>query len=178
VEALRTALNRAYRVTESRSIIYRRIQSIIFVIIGAASMLALSFLIVLAPLAWATVMKWFPFIDRFSPQFTLIRYGIAGAVLVIALVIAHLWLPDGKRLLRDVVPGIAVTLALWLLGAGLFGAYLEQFADYASTYAGLASVMTALIFLYLVSAMFILGGELNAAMIRYREARAGLAEAD
>ncbi|ESY53468.1 hypothetical protein X743_35465, partial [Mesorhizobium sp. LNHC252B00] len=31
IEALRTSLNRAYRVTETRGIIYRRVQSIFFV---------------------------------------------------------------------------------------------------------------------------------------------------
>jgi len=41
-----------------------------------------------------------------------------------------------------------------------------------TTYAGLASIMVALVFLYIVSAIFILGGELNAAIRRYLDARA------
>jgi len=54
----------------------------------------------------------------------------------------------------------------------LFGAYLSRFAtSYVSTYAGLASVMAALAFLYTISAIFLLGGELNASIKRYREER-------
>ena len=41
-----------------------------------------------------------------------------------------------------------------------------------TTYAGLASIMIAVVFLYIISAIFILGGELNAAISRYFEARA------
>ena len=41
-----------------------------------------------------------------------------------------------------------------------------------NTYAGLASIMIAVVFLYIVSAVFILGGELNASIRRYLEARA------
>ena len=41
-----------------------------------------------------------------------------------------------------------------------------------TTYAGLASIMIAVVFLYIISAIFILGGELNAAISRYLEARA------
>jgi 2-methylisocitrate lyase-like PEP mutase family enzyme len=41
--------------------------------------------------------------------------------------------------------------------------------------AGLASIMIAVMFLYIISAIFILGGELNASIMRYREARRALA---
>ena len=40
-----------------------------------------------------------------------------------------------------------------------------------STYAGLASVMIALAFLYTLAAIFVFGGALNAAIMRAREGR-------
>jgi membrane protein len=40
-----------------------------------------------------------------------------------------------------------------------------------TTYAGLASIMIAVVFLYIISAIFILGGEFNAAISRYLLAR-------
>jgi membrane protein len=65
------------------------------------------------------------------------------------------------------LPGIAITLTLWLIAGAGFGAYLESFPDnYVVTYAGLASAMIALAFLYFSSVIFIYGGELNAALIR------------
>jgi membrane protein len=65
-----------------------------------------------------------------------------------------------------------LTVAGWIAGSALFAAYLEQFSTYVTTYAGLASIMIAVVFLYIVSVIFILGGEFNAAIRRYREARA------
>jgi membrane protein len=41
-----------------------------------------------------------------------------------------------------------------------------------TTYAGLASAMIALVFLYLSAAIFIYGGELNSAILRWRHERA------
>lgn len=73
--------------------------------------------------------------------------------------------------MRDILPGIVLTLLGWLAGSSLFAAYLSRFSSYASTYAGLASIMAAVVFLYMISVIFILGGEINAAIIRYREAR-------
>ena len=46
-------------------------------------------------------------------------------------------------------PGIVATLGLWLLAGFVFGRYLADFSyAYVTYYAGLASAMTALVFLY------------------------------
>jgi membrane protein len=99
-----------------------------------------------------------------------VRFGVAAFVLVVALVIVHKWLPAGRRSLLDIAPGILATLLLWLAAGEIFGRYLAEFAfTYAYYYAGLASVMIALVFLYLTASIFIYGGELNAAIERARE---------
>jgi membrane protein len=73
--------------------------------------------------------------------------------------------------LVDIVPGILFTLSAWLAGSTMFASYLDNFSSYVTTYAGLASIMIAVVFLYIISAIFILGGELNAAISRYLAAR-------
>ena len=51
----------------------------------------------------------------------------------------------------------------------MFGQYLARFANnYVTMYAGLASVIIALVFLYFIAAIFVYGGELNAAIIKSR----------
>ena len=77
-----------------------------------------------------------------------------------------------QRRLREIAPGVIATLVLWLAGGALFGRYLQDFAGaYVTTYAGLASAMIALVFLYVTASIFIYGGELNAAILRARHAR-------
>jgi membrane protein len=85
----------------------------------------------------------------------------------------HKWLPAGRRPLSRIWPGIAVTLVLWLVAGELFGDYLSGFAyTYVTYYAGLASVMMALVFLYLTASIFIYGAELNTVIGKWREAKA------
>ena len=56
-------------------------------------------------------------------------------------------------------------MVLWIVAGELFGSYLARFAyTYVTYYAGLASVMMALVFLYVTASIFIYGGELNAAI--------------
>ncbi|WP_274627676.1 YihY/virulence factor BrkB family protein [Arvimicrobium flavum] len=175
VEALRTSLNRAYRVVETRSIWFRRTQSIVFVLIATVGFVAISVLLVFAPLIARFLEARFDWIQPYMGTITLWRFVIASAVIVFALVAVHIWLPAGKRRLVDIVPGIIFTLIAWLIGSTVFAAYLDNFASYVTTYAGLASIMIAVVFLYIVSVIFILGGELNASVRRYLDARAKVA---
>jgi membrane protein len=174
IEALRVALNRAYREKETRSLIFRRTQSLAFVLIAALGMAAISFLLVLAPLALKIAEKWMPWIEPFTGSISLWRYAIAIVVLVSGLLAVHLWLPDGKRPFVLILPGIILTLIAWVASAMIFASYLANFANYFSTYAGLASIMVALVFLYILAAIFIVGAEINAAINIYAEARARL----
>jgi membrane protein len=172
IESLRTALNRAYRVVETRSFIFRRVQSFAFVFIATIGFLAISVLLVFAPIIVRLALANFPGLEPYLGTITLWRYVIASAVIVLGLIAVHVWLPAGKRRFVDIVPGIIFTLIGWLAGSTIFATYLNYFSSYVSTYAGLASIMIAVVFLYIVSAVFILGGELNAAISRYFEARA------
>ncbi|MES2906351.1 MAG: YihY/virulence factor BrkB family protein [Pseudomonadota bacterium] len=172
VEAVRIGLNRAYGEAETRWWYHTRTQSIFFVLLGAAGLLAVAFLIVLAPTLFQTAASLFPEfkkqIDEVRDQLFTSRYVITTIILLGALIASHLWLPAGHRKLKDVLPGILITLLLWLVAALAFAWYLSAYSNYVTTYAGFASVLIALIFLYFNSVIFILGGELNAAWKRAR----------
>jgi membrane protein len=59
---------------------------------------------------------------------------------------------------------------LWQICSFTFGHYLAEFAyTYVNYYAGLASAMIALVFLYYSAWIFVYGGELNAAIAHVRE---------
>lgn len=170
VESLRVGLNRAYDVVEPRRWYWLRLESIGYTLIAAVVSLALSFLIVLGPLIIATARHYFPVRVASSENLlNVARYGIAIAALVVALFILHVWLPAGRRTLRDILPGIVFTITASLISGIVFGQYLARFAsNYVTTYAGLASVVIALVFLYFIAAIFVYGGELNASIIKFR----------
>jgi membrane protein len=169
VESLRIGLNRAYGMTETRHWILLRLESIGYVLVAALASLALGFLVVLGPLMFRAALAYAPWLEPLEGQYTIFRFAVATVVLIVALFVAHKWLPAGRRRLLDIWPGIVATLALWLAAGIGFGRYLDQFSfTYVNTYAGLASAMIALVFLYWTASIFIYGGELNAAMLRAR----------
>jgi membrane protein len=169
VESLRIGLNRAYDLKELRSWWLLRLESIVYVLVGAVAILAFSFLVVLAPLILSKLTKYVPALEQFGDLITFARYAVAIAVLVVALMIVHLWLPAGRRSFGEIAPGILTTLLLWVISGAVFGRYLANYAfAYVSMYAGLASAMVALVFLYVCASIFIYGGELNSAIAQAR----------
>jgi membrane protein len=171
VESLRIGLNRAYGMVETRQWFLLRLESIAYVLLAAVGLLALGFLIVLGPLIFSTALRYAPWLEPLEGTFNLFRFVIAVVVLTIALFVAHKWLPAGRRRFVEILPGIVATLLLWLVAGIAFGRYLAEFAvNYVSYYAGLASVMMALVFLYWTASIFIYGGALNAAMAAPRSA--------
>lgn len=171
IEAVRTALNRAYRCIESRSIFFRRGQSLVFVAVGAAASLMLAFLGVLGPTAFGYLAEHFPELLPYEAIYNVVRLLVTGVLMVVVLVAAHLWLPQRRPSAGHLWPGVVGTLALWFVAGKVFAFYLGKFANYAATYAGLASVVTAIIFLYLIALIMILGAEFNAALNRLRDGR-------
>jgi membrane protein len=162
VESLRIALNRAYNTSEARPWWLLRIESIVYVLVGAVALLAFSFLVVLAPTIWYRLLRYVPTLEPFQGLITFARYAVAAVVLVLSLTIVHRWLPAGRRSFKEIAPGIAATLLLWMVTGAAFGRYLADYAfAYVTMYAGLASAMIALIFLYACASIFIYGGELN-----------------
>lgn len=161
IETLRAALNGAYRVKETRPYLFCLFRSMVFVLVSAISMLLLTWVVVVGPVLAA----------RFDPQLTQsilsstwiatsLRYAFAATVIGVQLLAFHLWLAAGNRKIKDVWPGVVVSVVLWLTLAGLYSYYLN-FSDYARFYAGLSQLMVALIFFQMTAVIVILGAELN-----------------
>jgi membrane protein len=170
VESLRVALNRAYSVIEPRRWYWLRLESIGYTLIAAFTALAMAFFIVLGPLILEAARRHIPLIVETNEHFVNVtRYSVTIAALVIALFILHAWLPAGRRSFLQILPGIIFTVIGSLVSGIVFGQYLARFANnYVTMYAGLASVIIALVFLYFIAAVFVYGGELNAAIIKSR----------
>ena len=172
IEALRVGLNRAYGLIEPRPWWMLRLQSLGLVLIGSIALLALAFLVVLGPLILDGLAAFFP-ADRAGarpshfPPYRRRRLD-AGEL-------AHSGAHDSARppgRVCDILPGVTMTFIASIAFGEAFGVYLSEYLrNYISTYAGLASVMIALVYLYWVALLFVFGGEFNAAIIRARQIR-------
>ena len=168
IESLRAALNIAYRVKETKTYPMCLLQSAFLVLLSALGLLAMAWGIVVGPqladrfkpvwLLWLTDRGWTNF---------LIRYVIVATAIGAQLLAYHLFLTAGHRRLVDVLPGVVLSIALWILEANLFTSWLRV-NDYSRFYAGLTQLMSALVFFQLAAIIVILGAEVNRALAELR----------
>ena len=171
VESVRVGLNRAYGFTETRSAWLRFLQNVAFIIGSAGILLVLAFTLVLGPVFWARAIAIFPPLAAFDPWFQLLSGPVSLFLIGASLIAAHLWLPVKRHPLREIWPGIAITMVLWLAAAAGYSNYLANFSTLAIMYQGLTGIIIALIFLYFSGALLIWGGEINQVLLRRIEER-------
>jgi membrane protein len=173
IETLRSALNVAYRVKETRPYPVCLGISILFVLATAIVTLVLAWAIVVAP----RIAAQFPpdatrFLFDTSWFGAGLRYATAATAIGLQLLAYHIWLAAGRRRVSDVLPGVVLSTCLWLVTAALYSSYLNL-SDYTRFYAGLSQLMVALIFFQWSAVIVLLGAELNRGLIELRKPGAG-----
>ena len=161
VDSIRVGLNRAYGVQENRKLYRLYAQSIIFVIGSAVVLLAVSVLLVFAPVGLKLLHDYAPDFQQNFATLNILRYPIATILLVGALQLAHHFLPARHQKGLEILPGVLLTVVVWVALSSLFSYYLVRFNTFASTYSSLSGIFAAMFFLYLSALVLIFGGEVN-----------------
>lgn len=170
VEAVRIALGLAYRDADPRPFWKTRALSLAFVLVGGAAALAGLTINIGLPAYFDIFAKAMPEALATFLGNTVLNWTLTLGVLCIGVAACHVWLPGLPHGLRDIWPGVLLTVGLWAAAVKGFSFYMGQFADYGATYAGLAGAMAGLIFLYLLAVILIIGAEFNGALLRARDA--------
>ncbi|MAC82315.1 MAG: hypothetical protein CML66_30170 [Rhodobacteraceae bacterium] len=164
VDAIRQAMTTAYREEDSRPFWKQRLLCLAFVLAGALFVVVFAVLAVAIPFYLGFVRGALPGIYELLFESRLARMAIGGAVAVLAVTACHYWLPGKVGRKVKIWPGVVLTVVLWAVVGRAFSIYVSNFASYSATYAGLAGAMSALIFLYLMSAILIYGAAFNNAL--------------
>jgi len=161
VDSIRVSLNRAYDLKETRSLWILYLQSVLFVIGAAVVLLAFSLLIVFGPVILINVETYAPALRGSFDALDRWRFPIAILLLTGWLLICHRLLPAKRLTIREVLPGVLLTVLVWILLSSAYSIYLLRFGTFVSTYASLSGLFAAMFFLYLAALVLILGGEVN-----------------
>jgi membrane protein len=171
IEALREALNQAYGVEEPRSVWFCRLQSLAFTIIFSICIIVVTLVLVVGPVIWSYVQPHLDVPWEWGWIYEALRYFVAIALLYLVVALLYRWLPSRHLPRREILPGAAVTVVLWLALASLFSFYLQNLARFSVTYGSLGGIVITLMFFYISALIFIFGAEINSARRRAEAAR-------
>ena len=161
MQAVRTALNRAYGIERGLPFWKARIKvTLLTVVVGLGVLIAFGSVVVMPHLL--------ELLNRNAPdRETLmwlrggVRYGAAFIVLSVLYGVLYAWLPDFGRRSRSIVPGAAIGALLWVAAAILLSLALRSAGKLALIYGGLAGMVATMVFLYVSAATLIFGAEVN-----------------
>ncbi|WP_426754407.1 YihY/virulence factor BrkB family protein [Myxococcus sp. Y35] len=162
VNALRTALNLAYDVSESRPLWKTQGLAMLVTLMGS----------LLIPLSFAVFLLggrlglWLAgklhLVGAFHLVWSWLRWPFTAALVMLVLALCYYLLPDVKQRFKYITPGSVLGTGLWLLSTWGFTQYVEHFGQYNVTYGSIGGVVVLLLWLYISGLIFILGGEVNA----------------
>lgn len=171
LEAVRHVLNRAHGAIEYRPLWRRRATSLSFVVLFSGLIVIGLTLLVLGPIGYTYIEEWFDLSPDWAIAFVGLRFGLTSVIFMMTVVVLYQILPARRLRLRHTFPGAALVIVLWMVAAAGFSHYLGAVGGYDVTYGSLGGIIIALLFFYVVGAIFILGAEFNAALAHIYEDR-------
>lgn len=104
----------------------------------------------------------------FVSLWTSLRFPVLGLVMAFVLWLLYALSQDRRQPLRNVAPGIAFSLVLWMILSMGYSFYVEHFASYSVIYYSIGTVIVLLIWLYMSATTLVMGAEFNGTLISLR----------
>jgi membrane protein len=170
MQAVRSALNRAYGIERGLPFWKARIKVTLFTVVVGLGVLAAFSSVVVLPYVWRLLAANAQGEEqRFWLHYGM-RYGSAFLFLIVLYALVYGWLPDIRQRLSTVLPGAVVGAALWVVAASALSSVLGTAGKLALLYGSFAGVVATLVFLYVSATTLIFGAEVNG-VLRDRSGR-------
>lgn len=158
-------LNRAYKVTETRNLIYTRLLSLLMVFVDTMVMFLSINLIVFGKAIINLLVNHFHMSTGVAITLLTLRWPVAFAALFFMAFLSYYILPDlrgneqFKR--RSAIPGTWFFTTFWLVGSWGFSIYVNNLKTYNMVYGTIGAFAVLMVWLYYTSVLILIGGEIN-----------------
>lgn len=156
--------NQIYKIKD-RSYIKRRIKALIMMIVVVILLLFVLFI----PVFGNMIFKFIGLIDNTSmikriiiSLYNILKYPFSLAFIYFFIRMLYILAPDKKIPRQNVTYGSLFTSFSWVILTKIYSVYIENFTNYTTFYGSIASVIILMLWLYLLSYIFVLGMALNA----------------
>jgi membrane protein len=164
MQAVRTALNRAYGIERGLPFWKARIKVTLFTVVVGAGVLATFSSVIIMPYVWQALETNVGVGEETLWLRNSVRYSAAFLVLSVLYALLYGWLPDIPQRLRTVMPGAIIGAALWVTAAAILSYTLRNAGKLTLIYGSFAGVVATLVFLYISATTLIFGAEVNAVL--------------
>lgn len=100
-----------------------------------------------------------------------LRFVALGVIMLLVLVPLNMLARGHRCPLREVVPGVLLSMLAWLALSLAFSYYVEEVAHYTELYGSIATIVVVLLWLYMSGQVLIMGAEFNGSRLARKETK-------
>jgi membrane protein len=162
MRSVMNALNVAYKVDETRPAWKRYPLSILYTIGLVAVVIAAAIFRLIGPWAAQRFAIQIGLTTAVGKVWTWLRWPVVVMLLLLVIALIYYLGPNIDQPFRYVTPGSVSAVVVWTVASLLFSAYVENFGNYGATYGSLGGMVVLLLYVFVSSAVLLLGAEINA----------------
>lgn len=160
--------NEIYK-TDPRNFLKRRVKAIVMIFI----MVGLFFFLLAVPVFGSTIFQIITqvigestFTQILHNGLVLLKYPIIIFILYSNIRLMYIIAPDEQIPPKTITKGTLFTTIGWILSTEIFAFYIETFAKYDLFYGSISNVLVLLLWVYLLSYIYVLGMIINASELK------------
>lgn len=165
VDAVRKALNLAYRVKETRPFWRTELIAYGVTLGGAALVLVGITVLILGGSGGLWLARHLGFTTVYIAVWGWLRWPVTVVAIVSCAAVAYHFLPNvshAEHRFKFISPGTLMGTGAWLLATAVFAEYAAHFGGYNVTYGSIGGVIALMTWFYISAFIFLMGGEVNA----------------
>jgi membrane protein len=161
VTAVMGTLNAAYDAREERSFWKIRLIAIGLTVMLALLVVGGTILVMFGDRFAVWLAAQLGMGTAFAAVWGVVHYLVGLVLLFLGLELIYYFGPNVEQDWKWVTPGAVFAVVSMVIASQLFSLYLRFAPDYSATYGGIGAVIVLMVWLYLMGAVILIGGEVN-----------------
>ncbi|MBO0423887.1 ribonuclease BN [Enterococcus plantarum] len=167
INALQTAMNKAFGVEQRKNFIIVRIMSLLVILLFMIAIVGVVGVLGLGKTILDLLQPIVHFSTDFIDTFQALKWPITSLVLLVIMCLIYRVVPNAKLTFRSIIPGAIFATAGWMLLSQAFGLYIKYFSSKIASYQIIGSFIILMLWLNFAATIIILGGIINAVVKEY-----------
>lgn len=167
INALQTAMNKAFGVRPRSNFIIVRLMSLFVIVLLLTAIVGVVGVLGLGKTILDFFQPVFHYSTNFIDTFQALKWPLTSLVLLVIMSLIYRVVPNAKLTFRSIIPGAVFSTIGWMLLSQAFGLYIKYFSSKISSYQIIGSFIVLMLWLNFAATIIILGGIINAVVKEY-----------
>ncbi len=167
VKYLIFALLKAYRIKDKSTLMRANIMSLFFTLTMFLTIVLTTFFMTVSSNIIGRIWVWLNMPVTFLPIWDIMRFLLIAAILIFTLALLYYLVPRRQIPFRSTLPGTLIAMLCIVIASIAFSFYVNNIATYSVIYGSFGTVIAFMMWLFMMSNIIIIGGEINHLLILF-----------